>query len=331
MDLARRVTRFLQAHRLAGTVGVVAVSGGPDSVALAHLLHGRVREGSLPRLILAHVNHQLRGAASDADEAFVTSLPTAWQDEALIVRVERFDTSRERGNLEETARRQRYEFLARLAAEMNAAWVATGHTADDQAETVLFRLLRGSGVQGLGGMKVRRPLAPGIELVRPLLDVRRAAVLDYLQSKQQAFREDDSNRDPRFTRNRLRHDLLPLLQRDYNPAVVDVLARLALQAQEVQADLAGRATQLLAEVELPRAGSIVVLRVEALDRCPALLAREAFRLVWQREGWPMGEMNYDDWQRLLAITAGDVKSWDFPGGIHARRVGRVLQLGERPA
>src|SRR5262249_49805917 len=158
------------------------ISGGPDSMALLHALLA-LRQGT-DLLILAHLNHQLRGAESDADERFVQECCanlTARGTQGLELRCARLDVAarvrREGGNLESGRRRLRYAWLADLAREASVSLVATGHTADDQAETVLHRLLRGTGLKGLRGIAPRRPLAPGIELVRPLLDVRRCEVL----------------------------------------------------------------------------------------------------------------------------------------------------------
>jgi tRNA(Ile)-lysidine synthase len=212
-----------------------------------------------------------------------------------------------------------------LAQSENAAWIATGHTADDQAETVLFRLLRGSGVLGLRGIAECRPLESS-RLIRPLLRTRRQQVLDYLRDNQLTFRTDSSNRDLRFTRNRLRLELLPRLEQEYNPAIVDALRRLAEQAAELYADIAARAAQLLREAELPRAGSMLVFAADRLQQADANLVREMFRLVWQREGWPMSDMDYSRWYRLVEIAAGISPRWEFPGKIHARRVGKVVQI-----
>ena len=235
MDLPSHVAAFFDVLQLTSTAGVVAVSGGPDSVALAHAL---ASHDAASKLVLAHVNHQLRGAESDADEAFVTGLAVRWfpnQPSRLPCRVQRIDTSTEaarRGqNLEATARDLRYAWLAQVAAEVGAAWVAVAHSADDQAETVLFRMLRGTGVEGLRGMSSRRPLDGRIDLVRPLLNVRRRDVLAYLEANALPYRVDSSNCDTTFTRNRIRHELIPQLEREYNPALADGLCRLARQAE----------------------------------------------------------------------------------------------------
>jgi tRNA(Ile)-lysidine synthase len=331
-QLPTQVADCLRRHGLASTAGIVAVSGGPDSVALAHACAGLLQAGVISRLVLAHVNHQLRGEESDGDEGFVQDLLAAWHvdDARLMCRTTRIPMAEiaraEHDNLESTARRERYSWLTQVANEESAAWVATGHTADDQAETVLFRLLRGSGVLGLGGMTECRPLDGNVKLLRPLLSVRRQAVIDYLGEKQIAYRVDSSNRDLRFTRNRLRLELLPLLQEHYNPGIVAVLCGLAEQARELHAEIAAEADRLLREAELPRAGNILVFAADRLQSASANQVREMFRLVWQREDWPMGGMDFERWNRLAEIAAGAAPACDFPGRVHARRVGKVMQL-----
>jgi tRNA(Ile)-lysidine synthase len=333
MNLSDHIAGWLDRHGLAGAPGIVAVSGGPDSIALADVCVGLVREGRLPRLVLAHVNHLLRGDESDGDERFVQQLPAFLgmaDDARLQCRTTRIDVAgiaeAERENLENAARQERYGWLTRLAHDEGAAWIATGHSADDQAETVLFRLLRGSGVLGLGGMSERRPVGNGVWLIRPLLTVRRQVLLDYLRDKQIPYRLDSSNRDVRFTRNRLRLELLPMLEAHFNPGVVDVLCRLADQAQELSAAIVAEADQLRADAELPRAGPTLVFAVPPLQKTSANLVREMFRLVWQREGWPMGDMDFERWNRLVEIVHGTRSACDFPGKIHARRFGSVIQL-----
>lgn len=332
MDIPSRVAAFFDAHGLVGTAGVIAVSGGPDSVALAHALVGHA---SLPDMFLAHVNHGLRGRESDADEEFVAGLPIRWfpDDPArLPCRVVRLDTAAAaRGqNLEATARDQRYAWLAQVAREEGAAWVATAHTADDQAETVLFHLLRGSGLDGLRGMVPQRPLEGDITLIRPLLTVRRQDVIAYLDSEKQPYCVDSTNRNLALTRNRIRHELIPQLERDYNPALTAALCRLAEQAQDVQTEMRHLAAELLTAAELPRAGATLVFRANVLAAASAHRLREMFRLVWQRERWPQSAMGFDEWQRLVAVVRGAVTAWDLPAGIHVRHAGRVIQLSAPP-
>jgi tRNA(Ile)-lysidine synthase len=317
----------------AGAAGgvVIAVSGGPDSVALA-CAAAATRPGGTP-LVLAHLNHQLRGADSDADEQFVRDLHArlaggAAETRLAIARLDVAALARQEGaNLEALARRERYRWLAEVARSASLHWIATGHTANDQAETVLHRILRGAGLQGLRGIAARRPLDGDISLVRPLLTTTRAEVLAYLAERGQAYREDATNRDLGRTRNRLRHDLLPRLAREYNPAILSVLGRLAAHAHETFAFLEAEAQSLLQSAELPRAGGLIILDRAPLAAAPPHRVREVFRQIWTREGWPMGEMDHAAWSRLAALAQGGPRAVDLPGGIHARRKERVLQIG----
>jgi tRNA(Ile)-lysidine synthase len=327
-SLAVRVGDFMERLGLTGTPGVAAVSGGPDSVALVRLLAELRGQGRVSELTVAHLNHQLRGADSDADEGFVANLAERLGLRCRTARIDVAARASEQGeNLESLARQVRYDWLAGVAGEVGATWVATGHTADDQAETVLHRLLRGSGLHGLGGIPRRRPLRAGIDVVRPLLDASREEVLVYLQSIGQEYCVDRSNADLRFTRNRIRTGLIPELVRVYNPAIVDVLCRLARQAQEAQELMEAEAGRLLTEAELPRAGAMVVLRADRLASAQRHLVRELFRLLWRRENWPAGAMSFADWDRLADLLQTEEGAADLPSGLRGCRIGRVIQLG----
>ena len=313
---------------------VLAVSGGADSVALVRALDAaRDPHAPLP-LVLAHLNHQLRGRESDADEEFVAELHAqllaAGRPNLLLCRTRRDIASLARAegaNLEALARRERYGWLAEVAREHGMKYIATGHTANDQAETVLHRLLRGAGLRGLRGIAERRQLGAGLTLIRPLLSAVRADLVAYLQQLGQPYREDASNRDPRFTRNRIRHELLPHLVEHYNPAVVRVLAGLAEQADDAYRVEESAAAALLSEAELPRAGDLLIFDLLRLKLAPRHRVCEMFRLVWLREGWPMGGMDRAAWERLARVVFEDLMAVDLPGSLHARRRERVLQVG----
>ncbi|MGC0771653.1 MAG: tRNA lysidine(34) synthetase TilS [Candidatus Acidiferrum sp.] len=203
------------------------VSGGADSVALLLLLL-ELRDELGIVLSVVHLNHKLRGAASNADEKFVAKLAAKHE---LMLYSESVDVSakarREKANLEDAARRARYEFIARLVAEGKVARVAVAHTADDQAETVLAHILRGTGLAGLGGI---HPCTESV--VRPLLGVRRAELRSYLRAKNQKWREDVTNLDTTRMRARIRKKLLPLLEKEFQSGVVEHLASLAEFARE---------------------------------------------------------------------------------------------------
>jgi tRNA(Ile)-lysidine synthase len=321
-----RVVEAIRAFPWLSGPGVVAVSGGADSVAL---LRGLLDAGIGP-LTVAHFNHRLRGAESEADAEFVRELAAEF---GLPFRLGGADVGAAAAgdNLEATARRLRYGWLEDAALETGAEWVATGHTADDQAETVLHRIIRGTGLQGLRGIAESRRgkgLVPSALIVRPLLSVTRADILSYLNELGRTFREDASNADLGFTRNRIRHELLPLLK-TFNPAIVEVLGRLAVQADEAHQVIEEEATWLLSQAVLPRAGDLYVLDAEKLSGWRDYLLREAVRMTWASLGWPLDGMTADHWQRLVEIVRGRLPAADFPGGVHARRVGRVVQLGRR--
>jgi tRNA(Ile)-lysidine synthase len=335
VDRVRRRVRSLPDH----ACGVVAaVSGGADSVALLHaLLAARIPSAPFA-VTIAHMNHQLRGAESDADEAFVADLHsrlTTAGVAGLTFRCHRQDVAAaalaDGANLEATARRLRYQWLTEVAGAVGARWVATGHTADDQAETVLHRLLRGTGLQGLRGIAAVRELAPGVGVVRPLLQTTRAEIVAYLDSLKQPFREDSTNSDPSFTRNRIRAELLPHLAARYNPAVSRTLARLAEQVEEVYSDEAAAALDLLTAAELPRAGLILIFDRTQLAAAPRRLTRAALRLAWAREGWPLDPMTYEAWERLADLVHEEGAAADLPGRMRGRVRGRVLQLGPAEA
>jgi tRNA(Ile)-lysidine synthase len=306
---------------------VVAVSGGPDSVALLRAIHEMRPAGTLPNLIVAHLNHQLRGAESDADESFVANL--AGQLNVCFVRTA-LDVRRaaEGENLEATARRLRYAWLGEVAHAAGVDLIATGHTASDQAETVLLRLLRGAGFQGLRGIAGERQLEAGLRVLRPLRTITRSEVLAYLEDIGQGARHDTSNDDQTLTRNRIRHQLLPLLEADYNPAIARVLVRLADQAEEFFAEEEASAGELLRRAERPRAGSLVVLERAALRTEPRSHLRSLFRAIYRREDWPVDAMPFALWDQMAGAVVGEAVALDLPAGIRLRVLEHVIQLGQ---
>jgi tRNA(Ile)-lysidine synthase len=217
--LIQQVAAYVRRNEMvaAGQRVGVAVSGGADSVVLLHVLRG-LRSAVAYDLCVLHVNHHLRGAESDADEAFVRELA---RELGLPVFVEQ--AAAPKGDIEQQARNQRRAFFERAMSEHGLQRIALGHTRSDQAETVLFRLLRGSGLAGLAGM---RPVTSGY-LIRPLLTCSREDVRSWASEEGIQWREDSSNLDPSFTRNRLRGETLPALRDAYNPNLETVLAQCA--------------------------------------------------------------------------------------------------------
>jgi tRNA(Ile)-lysidine synthase len=240
-----------------------AVSGGADSVALLLLLL-ELREKLGIVLSAVHFNHKLRGKASDADEKFVAKLAAKHGltfHTASVYVAKKAKT--ERTNLEDTARRARYDYFHSLVESGELTRVAVGHTADDQAETVLAHLLRGTGLAGLGGI---HPVADPV--IRPLLNARRAELRAFLRAKKQTWREDATNQDTTHLRARIRKKLLPLLEKQFQRAIVEHLATLAELAREDEAYLERAAeTQVLAVTK--KSKDAVRVPLSALADCPA--------------------------------------------------------------
>ena len=312
---------------------VLAVSGGADSVAMLRAaLAAKLRAGGSGRLFAAHFNHGLRPADASADESWLAAL---CERLAVPLEVGRGDVkalAAEQGDgLEAAARAARYDFLRESAERLGARWVAVAHTADDQVETVLHRLIRGTGVAGLAGIPRVRPLSPTVTLVRPLLAVRRADVLQYLETIGQDYRTDASNADLRFTRNRLRRDLLPKLRAEYNVDIDRALLRLAAQADQAQQLIARMARDLTTRSMSMSANSVSV-DCSRLAAEPPLLVREACKIAWDAADWPLQNMGFDLWCQLAeVITQGvDGDSLNLPGGVRGIRRGDRLEIS-RPA
>jgi tRNA(Ile)-lysidine synthase len=229
---------------------LVGCSGGADSVALLRLLHG-VNQGSFWQwqLIVAHVNHNLRGLESNADQAFTRQLARQLH---LPFRVKNLQLKSISGPKisENAARKARLAALGRMATAARCSYIALAHHADDQAETVLMRLIRGTGVRGMAGMATSRPLGT-MRLVRPLLSFPRQALREYLEAVGQPWQTDRTNIDRQFLRNRIRHELIPLLA-DYQPNIRRTLVRLAENARIADQAITKEANRLIAFVTQQR-------------------------------------------------------------------------------
>jgi tRNA(Ile)-lysidine synthase len=310
--LLERIAEVITRHRMMerGQRVGVAVSGGADSVCLLHALRELAPRWEL-RLSVLHLNHRLRGEESDGDAAFVCRLAA---DLGLECHAREIDVAaRNRNNLEQTARQARQEFFLDLLRGDRLDRVATGHTRSDQAETVLFRLIRGTGITGLAG--VRPATVDG--LVRPLLEVSREETREYLRRGGIAWREDSTNRDLTLTRNRLRHQLLPELAREWNPAIEESLARLATLAQEEERYWDG-------QIHAPAVtGGAVVLKVEELVAAPVALAR---RLLRSAIGQIKGDLRQVDFEHVeralhLAMSPRGEGTVTLPGVVVERSFG----------
>jgi tRNA(Ile)-lysidine synthase len=305
---------------------LAAVSGGADSVALIRAL-ATLKTAGHGLLAVAHFNHRLRADAG-RDAEFVAELANR-----LGLRFELGDadtalTARMEGDgLEAAARGERYRFLQSAAERIGARYVVTAHTTDDQAETILHRILRGTGVAGLAGMRRTRSLSDAVTLIRPMLGVSRTGVIEYLTHLGQAFREDPSNASPAHTRNRIRHSLLPLLKADYNADVIPALLRLGAASGDAQRIVDHLVAQRIeAAVKFPSA-SRATIDCDRLSGEDRHLTRELFVAIWRRQSWPQQSMGFTQWDRLAEMVLASVlQKQTFPGAIVAERTAAVLSL-----
>jgi len=285
---------------------VAAVSGGADSVALLDALVRFQKSKGLPGSItVAHLNHQLRGEESDEDEAFVRNLAGRLKLPVFIEKIAVAERARrEKRNLEAVARELRYEFLLKGAEERDISFVFTAHTLDDQAETILMRLIRGSGPEGLRGVHQFIALSEIVKLFRPMLQITRAEVIEHCNFYDLAFRSDSSNLSMDFTRNRIRLELLPMLE-TFNPRVKQSLARASEAGAQDENYLRAAAAECLA-----RSLEGARLNVKVLGEASAAIRRRALRL-WLRD--ERGDLRRIDASHITAIER-------LIGGHSGRRV-----------
>ena len=314
---------------------LVAVSGGADSVGLLRALVA-VGDAGAGRLHAAHFNHGLRGADSDRDQTFVEQLCARLGIDLQVGRSSAPATSGElTGATEERLRDERYEFLKSTAEKLGTRFVAVAHTANDQAETILHHILRGTGLAGLSGMSRTRPLSEAVTLIRPLLEFERCEILQYLAALEQPFRTDASNDNRVFTRNRLRHDLLPLIESQFNPDVQNALRRLGRLAGDAQRLVDQQVEQLLDNSAALDGRHQVDIDCQTLGEASDHLVREMFIAIWRRQNWPRKSMGHLEWSRLgdmvrSAHATDTAAQIHLPGGILAQRDGhRLLLVNQR--
>ena len=288
-----------------------AVSGGADSIALLHLL---VERGWRP--VVLHVNHGLRGTESDADQHFVSRMAARLGCPFFAL-----EEPLEPGNREQAARKARYRWFRQLIGQGTVGQVATAHTEDDQAETVLFRFLRGSGTAGLSGIR-----AETLGIVRPLLKASREALREYLTAREIAWREDSSNASLQFRRNRIRHELLPALTEHWNPNLTATLAQTAEWAQAEEAywqEQVRRITKNWVRFEKNSAE----FELGHLHALPVAAARRVIRHLIEHVQGSLRGVEFAQVERVLALAARQPGDGGFETGKwQARRSGRSMRI-----
>jgi tRNA(Ile)-lysidine synthase len=327
MGILDSVRRTIRSHGLlpGGTRVAVALSGGADSVALLFALREIAEAEGFVIVGAAHLNHQLRGADADADAEFCRDLTAALQMPSDIERVDVAMLASETGtSLEHAAHNARYAFFDRAAARLGATAIAVAHTKEDQAETFLLRLLRGAGPRGLSGIHPRAGI-----VVRPLIETSRSCVREFLRAADITFREDATNADVAIPRNRIRHELLPLLDARFSPGIVDVLDRAAAIAREDADYLEAAARAAVARLvsKTPRGWE---LDADALLAEPPAIARRVIRIAQQTAAGPERFVGFDAGEavRRFAVSKS-TGQLDLPGHRVNRRGGSIVLTGSR--
>ena len=324
--LLQRVRKTIQRHTLCppGTRLLIGLSGGSDSVALVFLLRELARHGGFSVAGLAHLNHRLR-ASADHDEAFCRALADRLDCRIVVEGSDVQGYASGRGlSIEDAARRIRYDFLERAADMLGADRIAVGHTQDDQAETVLLKLMRGAGPTGLAGIYPRRG-----RVVRPLLDASRAELRDHLRQQGEQWVEDETNAGLENPRNRVRHVVLPELDSAAGGATRPAIARAAALAREDG--------EWLDEVALERYRALVETTAEGLTIEVAAAAAEprAIRrrvlLGALRAGAGGREVSQDHVESAMAVLEGSCGGADVPGGRVERRRGKLVIVQRKVA
>lgn len=300
----------------------IALSGGADSVALLRATKElKTLFGGRGELFALHVNHHLRGDESDADAAWCVEL---CRDLSVPLQVLHGKVSKQADTdgdgLEAAAREQRYALLTEAAEGHGARYLFMAHTRDDQVETVLFRLLRGTGLRGLAGIAPNRPLTPSLTVVRPLLVCTRRNVLDYLTSFGQEYRTDSSNADRTLTRNRIRSELLPVLRADYNASADEALLRFAAQAREMYHFVEAQAHEKLGTGHEWLSDSGYSLNLTMFSEQPAVLVSEVLRVAWREARLPEQGMTHQWWSQLAKLAMGWFEAasvLNLPGNVRA--------------
>jgi tRNA(Ile)-lysidine synthase len=314
---------------------VCAVSGGADSMALLYGLHAanRPRLGEW-RLHVAHLNHGLR-AEAEADAQFVAASATTLGLACTIKAVDAAAVARQRGlTVEEAGRRLRYEFFEEVAEAIGARAVALAHHADDQAETVLHRIARGTGIHGLAGMQRRRSIRAGSEIaiVRPLLELRRSDLRAYLEERGITFRHDVTNDDAHAaTRNRIRHQLMPLLRKLINPQVESALIRLAAHAERTSDAVRTFAEQALNRLQIRRDAQSVTLSAPTLAALPRAVQTEVIMLALLRLDASLQAIDFDrlDAAADIAGRQNRHRCVELPGGVVVEHRGAELCISRQ--
>ena len=302
----------------------VAVSGGCDSTVLLHLLLDLVPSWKL-KLAVLHINHQLRGTASDQDEAFVRTLAKKNKIPFFTTKVPVKEVAREQKmSLEEAARTVRYEFFERMVKTKEAQKLVLAHTLDDQAETVLMRIMNGTGLQGLQAIRPKRKLG-GAYLIRPLIEVSRLEIRAFAKENHIKFREDKSNRSLRFVRNKIRLKLIPFMEQAFNPQVKKALARLPHLLDVDLSFLDETAETFYRKLAVEEGGKQISFLKQPFFQLKPSIQYRLISTALQKLG--NAELDFDHWNQFLGLLITKPRfNFQFPKGLIAAVLPDYLKI-----
>lgn len=295
---------------------ILAVSGGADSVSLLYLLNRLKKKWHL-YLHLAHLNHLLRKNESEEDARFVGHLAEKLRLPFSCESADVADFARKNSlSQEEAARQLRYAFLLSVAKKNSAKKIALGHNRDDQVETVLMRLLRGSGMSGLRGMPAKRRL-DGCLIIRPLIELKRSQILDYLAAKKISYRSDSTNFESQYFRNRIRHNLIPYLEKDFNPNIREILLNLAQNLAEDFDYLQGQGLDKFKVAQMNNSGKELAVDLKRLTSFHKALQKLICRQAIKELKGDLRRIDYRHWKELedLILKRPQGSIVDLPAGI----------------
>ncbi|MGR3293805.1 MAG: tRNA lysidine(34) synthetase TilS [Candidatus Scalindua sp.] len=317
LQLRKQVAGVIREYNLfnANDRIVLGVSGGPDSVALLSLIHNTNRTNpSYSEIFIAHLNHSIRGRESDEDEQFVSTLADKYEVSLITEKRDIMKIARERKiSLEEAARDERYKFFESVAEKIGANVIAVGHNADDNAETILHRIIRGTGITGVSGIRPKRKLTPisRISLVRPLLFTWRKDIITYLKEENLSYRVDSTNVETDKLRNRIRMELIPHLEENYNAKIKKSLVTLGETAVQNCDYLEEKAKILFEEVlvnkeakteesaSVTKSVDDIVLDINKLKKSPQILQQMIIKEAVVRLNIPLKKLSYKNYKNIL--------------------------------
>jgi tRNA(Ile)-lysidine synthase len=294
---------------------LVAVSGGPDSVTLLHVLHAIKREYMID-ILIAHLDHKFRGKESEADRKFCEGLAKKYNLQIVSEEIDVPKIAKEKGiSPEEAARFERYDFFKRTAKDRGIKKIAVGHTRDDQAETVLMRIIRGAGMSGLGGIHPVKDIH-GFKIIRPLIEVSRKEIEFFIKDNHLEYKIDSSNEKTIFTRNKIRIQVMPVLEKDFNPNIKEVLANMAenLQAEnDFITEYAGKKLRSVSKIK----GNEIIIDIRRLKRHPEAIKKRILRAGLEKLKGDLRRFGYQHWTEIDdLIDSRPVNSRvDLPAGI----------------